>query len=230
MTPETEYRSIKHWDADDRPREKFLERGANALTDAELLAILLGSGTQTLSAVDLGRTMLKEFGGLEQLAAASVKELTRTKGIGPAKALTIAAAFELARRKQYLQPQEVVFSSPDSVAEYLTPRLGHLQHETFMVLYLNARNKLVHEETVGSGGVKSVVVDAKLVFRPALAHLASSIIVAHNHPSGNQEPSKPDRDLTTRLQQAGRVLEVELIDHLIITSRGHYSFRDEGLL
>jgi DNA repair protein RadC len=230
MIPESEHRSIKNWDADDRPREKFLERGANALTDAELIAILLGSGTQTLSAVDLGRVMLKEFGGLEQLAAATIKELTRIKGVGPAKALSIAAAFELARRKQFIQPQEVVFSSPESVANYLTPRLSHLQHETFMVLYLNGRNKLVHEQTVSNGGVKSVVVDAKLVYRPALAHLASAIIVAHNHPSGSTEPSRHDRDLTNRLAEAGRVIEVELLDHLIITARGHYSFRDEGLL
>jgi len=224
------HRRIKDWTAEDRPREKLLQRGIDALTDAEILAILLGSGTTKLSAVDLGRHLLDAIGDLNRLARCSVAELTEVKGIGPAKAIGLVAAFELARRKQRLGAEVVRFTSSPAVAAFLQPRLADLPHEEFVVLYLNKRHQLLAEVTVSEGGVAGTIVDPKRVFKHALNHLASAIIVAHNHPSGNLEPSQADLDLTQRLHAGANLLDISLLDHFIITAQGHFSFAEQGLL
>ncbi|MDP5170638.1 MAG: DNA repair protein RadC [Bacteroidia bacterium] len=219
---------ITNWALEDRPREKLMQRGVDALTDAELLAILIGSGTRSLSAIDLARLVLDKFSGLDGLARCSVKNLTKVKGIGPAKAIGIVAAFELARRKQLIETRVNRISDSSSVAKYLSPRMVDLDHEIFYVLFLNRNNEIIHEQALFRGGVTATVIDCKIVFREAVLHLASSIIVAHNHPSGNLQPSEADRRITRQLSDAGELFEIRVLDHLIISHRGFYSFADEG--
>lgn len=222
--------SIKEWNEQERPREKLLERGALALTDAELVALLIGSGTRERSAVEVGRDLLQSFGGLRPLAAASVQEMTRVRGIGEAKAITLVAAFELARRKQFDQQRDLELNSPAVVADYVRPRIGDLQHEVFYVLLLNRRHRVLSEKTMFSGGVSASLVDIRMVFREALNHLATALIVCHNHPSGSTSPSPQDVEITRRLEEAGRTLDIPLLDHVIITQDDHFSFADAGMI
>lgn len=221
---------ITSWAVEERPREKLLQRGVGALTDGELLAILLGTGSRTQSALDLARQLLSELGQLKGLAKADIAELRQVPGIGPAKAIQIVAAFELGRRKRTAIHNPRQFSSSETVAAYLAPRLEDLQQEVFYGLFLSQNHEIIAEQSLFRGGVSSTVVDPKLVFHTALKHLASAVIVAHNHPSGNLRPSRADMDLTHRMVRAGRLLNIRVLDHIIISGRGHYSFLDEGTL
>ena len=222
--------SIKEWAQEDRPREKLIQRGQAALTDAELIAILLSSGSQELSAIDLARQILDRFGSLQQLARAGVKELTQFKGMGPAKATSLVAAFELARRKEMdIIPEARVVSS-QAAAAYLMPRMIDLDHEVCYLLLLNRNNVIIAEKMISQGGVSATIMDPKMIFREALNHLATAMIIAHNHPSGNLKPSNADIAVTHKLVEGGQLLDIAVLDHLIISRKGFFSFADEGML
>jgi DNA repair protein RadC len=224
--------NIKQWSPEDRPREKLLLKGTPALSDAELIAILIGSGTAKLSAVDVSKKILLEVKhSLNELARLSVKDLMKMKGIGEAKALTIIAALELGRRRKEHDTNEKlkIQTSLDSFNE-LKGDLMDLQHEEFWVLLLNRANRLIKKKRVSEGGVTGTVADPKIIFKMAVEELASGIIVAHNHPSGNLTASQSDILLTKKLHEAGKLLEVQLLDHVIIAGTKYLSFADEGML
>jgi DNA repair protein RadC len=225
-------RRILSWAEEDRPREKLLLKGKAALTDAELVAILIGSGTRDLSAVDLSKIILqKANNNLNELAKLSIKDLMKIKGIGEAKAISIAAALELGRRRK---ESEVVrrprISSSRDAYEQIQPYLLDLPHEEFWLLLLNRANEVIRPVQVSQGGVSGTVADPKIIFKLAIECLASAIILIHNHPSGNLKPSEADKDLTRRLASAGKLLEIPILDHLIFTDASYLSFADEGLM
>ena len=217
---------------EDRPREKLLRRGRQELSDAELLAILIGSGNRRETAVDLSRRILHAMDNdLNRLGQISVAGLKKFPGIGEAKAITILAALELGRRRQStdIQQRPQITCSRDAY-DILQVNLIDLPHEEFWILLLNRANRVVGRERISSGGVAGTVVDAKLVFGKALGQMACSVILAHNHPSGNLRPSQADLQLTTKLVRAGKSLDIAVLDHLIVTQAGYYSFADEGQL
>ncbi|HEX8656782.1 MAG TPA: DNA repair protein RadC [Hymenobacter sp.] len=223
---------IKSWAEEDRPREKLLAKGRAALTDAELIAILLGSGTIKLSAVDVAKLMLQGVeNDLNALARESVKQLCRHPGIGEAKAITVVAALELGRRRKEADaaPRTIITCSRD-IYHLIRPHLMDLPHEEFWVILLNRANAVMRTTAVSRGGVAGTVADPKLIFKEALEQLASSIILVHNHPSGNRTPSAADIQLTKKLKEAGNFLDLPVLDHLIYTDQGYYSFADEGML
>lgn len=224
--------SIKHWAEDDRPREKMLHKGYAALSDAELIAILIQSGTREKSAVDLAREIL-QLGNqnLTHLGKLTLKDFQKVKGIGEARAITLAAALELGRRRQIgegMEQKEI--NGSRAAADILIPLMGDLVQEKFCVLCLSASNKLIHYEFISSGGLTSTIVDPKMVFKTALQHTASRLIIAHNHPSGNLEPSSADKQITDKLKAGARLLDMQLMDHIIIADKKHFSFADKGLL
>ncbi|MBY0434460.1 MAG: DNA repair protein RadC [Cyclobacteriaceae bacterium] len=224
--------NIKSWSPEDRPREKFLLKGISALSDAELIAILIGSGTANLSAVDVSKKVLQHVGNnLHELARLSVKELMKVKGIGEAKAITIVAALELGRRRKDLDTNErpKITTSKDAF-ELIAGDLMDLPHEEFWVLLVNRAQRVIKKKRVSEGGVSGTVADPKIIFKMALEELASGVIVAHNHPSGNLTASQSDIDLTKRLKEAAKFLDLQLLDHLIVAGQKYYSFADEGLI
>ena len=223
---------ILSWAEEDRPREKLLLKGKAALSDAELIGILLGSGTVSLSAVDLAKQILGSVdNNLTNLAKLSIKDLEKFKGIGEAKAITIVAALELGRRRKASElPQRQTITSSHDVFTLMQPHLLDLPHEEFWVVLLNRANVVMKKVQISVGGVAGTVADPKLIFKTALENLASSMILVHNHPSGNLKPSQADKDLTHKLKEAGRYLEIPILDHLIITETSYYSFADEGIL
>ncbi|MEM6263263.1 MAG: DNA repair protein RadC [Bacteroidota bacterium] len=221
---------ITEWALEDRPREKLLHRGIDALTNAELLAILLGSGTHKLSAIDLARNIIEQTGGLKQLGKSSVNELKKIKGIGPAKAISMVAAFELGRRRSTLTPEEIRILSSDDAAAYLGPLLADLRQEVFYLVLLNRNNIVIGGKQIFKGGVHSTIMDPKIVFHEAMNHLACGILVAHNHPSGNLNPSTADRHITHKIEEGCKILDLMFLDHLVISDKGYYSFRDEGYI
>lgn len=224
--------NIREWSPEDRPREKLLLKGTSALSEAELIAILIGSGTTKISAVELAKKILQlANNNLSELARLSVKDLMKIKGIGEAKAITIVAALELGRRRKEHDPEKKpkITSSRDAF-ELLKGELMDLPHEEFWVLLLNRSHQVVKKKRISEGGVSGTVADPKIIYKLALEELASGIIVAHNHPSGNLTASQSDIDLTRKLKEAGRFLEVQLLDHLIIANQKYYSFADEGLI
>jgi DNA repair protein RadC len=223
---------IKSWSPEDRPREKLLAKGPPVLTDAELVAILLGTGTATTSAVELARRVLQTVdNNLHELARLSVKDLTRVKGIGSAKAIAIIAALELGRRRKDASPDEKqkITGSRDCF-DILKPHLQDIPHEEFWVLLLNRANRLIKKHQISQGGVAGTVADPKIIFKLAISELASGIILAHNHPSGNLTASQADRDLTKKITEAGKLLEIQVLDHLIVAGQKYFSFADEGIL
>jgi DNA repair protein RadC len=224
--------NIKEWSPEDRPREKLLLKGTAALSDAELVAILIGTGTTTQSAVDVAKNVLQYVGNdLNELARLSVKDLTKIKGIGEAKAISIVASIELGRRRKELElSDKPKISSSRDAFNILQGDLMDLLREEFWVLLLNRAHRVVKKKKVSEGGVSGTVADPKIIFKLALEELASGIIVAHNHPSGNLSASQSDIELTRKLKEAGKVMEVQLLDHLIIAGKTYYSFADEGLL
>lgn len=224
--------NIKSWAEEDRPREKLSVKGKAALSDAELIAILIRSGSRDESAVELSKKILNAVGNnLNELGKMDVAELTSFKGVGEAKALSIVAAMELARRRKEseVRHKRKVSSSRDAYLEVASV-LSDLPHEEFWVLLLNRANMIIEKKNVSKGGVSGTIADAKLIFKPALEKLACSIILCHNHPSGNLQPSDADIKLTNKLIAAGKNLDIPILDHLIIGENSYYSFADEGLI
>lgn len=224
--------SIKNWAEDERPREKLLHKGPGALSDAELLAILISSGTKERSALDLARDILKQAGNqLHDLGRLSVEELQQTKGIGEARAITIAAALELGRRRQMSAglSRQTITQSKDA-AEILIPLMRDLGHEVFYVLYLSQSSSVIRCEHIGKGGLTSTVADIRIILKNALLNSASRLIVAHNHPSGNLKPSREDIAMTEKLKEAAALMDIKLLDHLVIGDNNYCSMADEGLL
>ncbi|WP_223549431.1 MULTISPECIES: DNA repair protein RadC [Aestuariivivens] len=224
--------SIKHWSQDDQPREKLLNKGKAALSDAELVAILIGSGNKDESAVDLCKRILASVdNNLSELGKLSLKQLMVFKGIGEAKAITIAAALELGRRRrgeEALQKQKI--NSSKSVFELMQPVIGELEHEEFWIIYLNNSNKVIHKHQLSKGGITGTLVDVRLVLKNALEVGATGLILAHNHPSGTLRPSEADKQITKKLKTAAQSLDINVLDHLIITEKAYFSFADETLL
>ena len=223
---------IKNWAVDDRPREKLLQKGKISLSDAELMAILIGSGSRNESAVDLCRRILAgSEHSLNEIGKLSIPQLMKFNGIGQAKAITIIAALELGRRRrteEALERKKITSSS--SVFEYIQPRIGDLPHEEFHIIYLNNSNKVINRMQLSKGGITGTLVDVRLALKMALELGATSIILCHNHPSGNLNPSSADKQLTQKLKAAGENLDIKILDHLIVTEKSYFSFADEGLL
>lgn len=225
-------RAITAWAEEDRPREKMLLKGRNALSDAELIAILIGSGTVGESAVALAQRILAQAdGNLHELGKRTIKDLQRFKGVGEAKAITIVAALELGRRRQLsdLRERPRLGNSRDAF-NVIAPLLTDLHHEEFWLLLLNRNHEVFARERLSTGGMAGTVVDIKLVLKTALDARAAAFVAIHNHPSGSLDPSPEDIALTKRLQQAGQIIDLPLIDHLIVSERGYYSFADHAML
>jgi len=224
--------SIKSWNEDDRPREKMLLKGKLALSDAELVALLIGSGSRNESAVALGQRILGSVSNnLNELGRLSLYDLMQFKGIGEAKAITITAALELGRRRRgevALEKKKIRAST--SVFELMQPILGELDHEEFWVIYLNNSNKILQTVQLSKGGITGTVVDIRLAFKTALQLGAVAVILAHNHPSGTLKPSTADIELTKKLKTAGESLDIKVLDHLIVTEKAYFSFADEQML
>lgn len=224
--------SIKNWSQDDQPREKLRDKGKAALSDAELVAILIGSGSKEESAVKLCQRILASVdNNLNELGKLSIKQLMEFKGIGEAKAITIAAALELGRRRrgeEALNKKKITSSA--SVFELMQPIIGELPHEEFWIVYLNNSNKVIQKDQLSKGGITGTLVDVRLVLKTALEVGATGIILAHNHPSGTLKPSEADKQLTTKLSAAAKSLDIKVLDHLIITEKAYFSFADESLL
>ena len=224
--------SIKEWANDDKPREKLLSKGPQALSDSELLAILIATGTREKSALDLAKDVLQlGKNNLAQLGKLTVTELQKVKGMGPAKAITIAAALELGRRRQGLSGMEKpVVTSSSSVAQYLQSLLKDHHHEVFAVLFLNRANKINHFEIISQGGMTGTVADPRIILKKALEQNAVSLVLCHNHPSGSLKPSRADEELTAKIKEAASFFDIKVLDHIIVSEDGYYSFADEGIL
>lgn len=224
--------SIKNWSDDDKPREKLVQKGKSVLSNAELIAILIGSGSRNESAVDLSKRILASVNNnLNDLGKLSIKQLMQFKGIGEAKAVTIAAALEIGRRRREEGAEKInTITSSKSVFELLQPNLGELQHEEFWIVYLNNSNKVLHTAQLSKGGITGTLVDVRLVMKQALEFGAVALILAHNHPSGTLKPSKADKEITQKLKTGAEVLDLKVLDHLIITQKDYFSFADEGIL
>ena len=220
--------SIKQWAKDDRPREKLLLNGAENLSNSELLAILIHNGSKEKTAVDLAKEILKlGKDNLGELGKLSIKELMKIKGI----AITIAAALELGRRRQAAVPLEkLAVSSSDDIAHFLQAKLKDYRHEVFAVLFLNRANKINHFEIISEGDITGTVADPRVILRKALEEDAVNIILCHNHPSGSLKPSRADEQLTAKIKEAARYLDITVLDHIIVSEDGYYSFADEGSL
>ena len=224
--------SIKFLAEDDRPREKFVLKGRNALSDAELLAIIMGSGNREDSAVELARKILDSVGNnWHNLSLLQISDLMKFKGIGEAKAISICAALEIGRRRAAQEvPEKVQISSSSDLFKVLHPYLGDLQTEQFWAIFLNQNNRILGKVQLSSGGINQSVVDVRILFKNALEHFATGIVVAHNHPSGNLKPSQEDLKITKQITEAGKLLNIQLLDHVIISQNSYFSFADESLL
>lgn len=224
--------ALTTWAVEERPREKVLANGVQYLSNAELLAILLGSGTRHMTAVELARQIMNEAGNsLQELGRSGIGELVRIKGVGPAKAICILAALELGRRRAGVQHSDkVAVKSSETVYKIFHPLMGDLEHEEFWLLMLNRANRVLGKYKVSQGGLSGTVIDTRIILKKALDNLASSIIVCHNHPSGNQQPSDADLKITNKLKKAAEMLEIKLLDHVIIADKSYFSFADEGLI
>lgn len=225
-----ENQSIRYWAEDDRPREKMMLKGRNALSNAELIAILIGSGTRKKSAVEVAQDILSSCtNNLRQLSKITLSDLTKFDGIGEAKAISILAAMELARRRDKEAPKEKIkITSSKDAYHCLKPVLTDLYHEEFYALFLNNGNQVIRSEQISIGGMTSTSIDGRVLFRKALEVRACSIILAHNHPSGSLKPSDSDEKITQNLISASKIVNIPILDHLIITDNGYYSFVDEG--
>ena len=223
--------SIKQWAEDDKPREKLMLKGKQVLSDAELLAILIGSGSRNESAVDLSKRILSKVENLKALGRMTFKQLTEFKGIGEAKAVTILAAMELGRRRGSEEEVELKkITSSKSVYDIMHPIIGELPHEEFWVLYLSNSNKVMYKSQLSKGGITGTVVDSRIVFKTAFEQNAVAIILCHNHPSGILQASDADKQITRKIKEAGKLLEINILDHLIIANSGYLSMADEGMM
>ena len=224
--------SIKNWSDDDKPREKLLHKGRSALSNAELIAILIGSGNREESAVELSKRILASVdNNLNELGKLSIQQLMKFKGIGEAKAISIAAALEMGRRRRGEDSLKIekIGSSQDAF-EVLQPIMGELQHEEFWILYLNNSNKILHKAQLSKGGITGTLVDVRLLMRQSLELGAVALILAHNHPSGTLKPSQADTEITQKIKNASESLDIRVLDHLIITQKEYFSFADNQLL
>jgi len=224
--------ALTTWAVEERPREKVMASGVQYLSDVELLAILIGSGTRNMTAVELARQILKGAdNSIQILGRKGISELVRIKGVGPAKAVTILAALELGRRRAGMQHSEKTpVKSSETVYKLFHPLMGDLEHEEFWLLMLNRANRVLGKYKVSQGGLSGTVIDTRIILKKALDNLASSIIVCHNHPSGNKKPSDADLKITEKLKKAAEMLEIKLLDHVIIADKSYFSFADEGLI
>jgi len=224
--------SIKFLAEDDRPREKFLSKGKNSLSDSELLAIIMGSGNKDETAIELARKILASVNNnWHQLSLLSLKDLMKFKGVGEVKAISIITALEIGRRRADQQlPEKRVISCSNDAYLILKNHLSDLRTEEFWAIFLNQSNKVIHLTQLTQGGINQSIVDIRVLFRTALDHYSTGIIIAHNHPSGNFKPSIEDIDITQKIKEAGNMLSIQLLDHVIITQNSYLSFSDEGLL
>lgn len=222
---------IRSWSEDDKPREKLMLKGKSALSDAELIAILIGSGSRDESAVELSKKILKSVdNNLNALGKLSVSQLMNFKGIGEAKAISIIAALELGRRRRAEEAVELTkITSSKMIFEVMQPIIGELAHEEFWIVYLNNSNKIISKSQLSKGGITGTLVDVRLVFKMALEMGATGLILCHNHPSGTLTPSDADKQITRKLKLAGDSLEIKVLDHLIVTENNYFSFVDEGI-
>ena len=225
--------SIKEWALEDRPREKLLAKGLASLSDVELIAILIGSGSTRESAVELARKILLDCNNnLHELGKRNIEELRSSyHGIGEAKAITIVSALELGRRRKVQDAQErIKITGSRDVSELFQPVLGDLPHEEFWVLLLNRANRVISRYKVSQGGVSGTVIDVRLIMKTGIEKLASAIVLCHNHPSGNLQPSVADEQITQKLKEAGKLMDIPILDHIIVTDNAYFSFADEGIL
>lgn len=222
-------KSIQHWSNDDKPRERLLSKGKESLSTSELLAIILSTGTRDKTALELSREILNRSGNhLARLAELNISELCAIKGVGTAKAVSIVAALELAKRKQAQEQQVELIGSSKDVYQFFGPKLEAKAYEEFWMLMLNRRNQIIRPYRISEGGISGTVADPKKIFKAALENNACSIILCHNHPSGNLNPSGADRSLTKKLKSAASQLDIQLLDHIIVALGGYYSFADNG--
>ncbi|NLV17983.1 MAG: DNA repair protein RadC [Bacteroidetes bacterium] len=223
---------ITDWAYEDRPREKMIHKGTASLSDAELLAILISSGTKNKSAVDLGRELLGMVNNnLNSLGKLALSDLEKLRGIGPARAVTIAAALELGRRRKLTEVQDTAtIKCSRDAADIFQPLLADLLHEEFWILFLNRSNKVINRMKLSQGGVSGTVTDIRIIMKKAIEYLSSGIIVCHNHPSGNLRPSESDTKITRKIKEAGSLMDIQLLDHLIISDKDYFSFADNGLI
>lgn len=227
-----ESKTIKNWSEEEQPRERMMQKGASALTDAELLTILIASGTKKKSAMDLAREVLALAGdNLRELGRLSIQELQQINGIGDARAIAICAAMELGRRRQVSEgiERKKINKSTEAVS-IIMPMLQDLNHEAFIVVYLNQASKILKHEFISSGGITATVVDIKMILKNCLLYNANQIIVAHNHPSGSKKPSDADKYLTAKLKEGAALMDIKLLDHLIIAGHDFLSMSDEGFM
>ena len=226
------HKSIQNWALEDRPREKLMNHGMSSLSNAELLSILIRSGSQEETAVDLARRILQEAGNnLQELGKLSVHELIKFKGLGPAKAISIMAALELGRRRSKESvPSRMKITGSLDVFNFFKPSLGDLQHEEFWVLILNRANRVLDQIRISQGGISGTVIDSRIILKHAIERLASSVILCHNHPSGNLKPSDADITITTKIRESCKTMDIQVLDHLIVTDNSYFSFSDEGLI
>ena len=223
---------ITDWAVEDRPREKLIRKGISTLSDAELLAILISSGTRKKSAVDLGRELLSSVSNnLNSLGKLSISDLLKFRGIGPARAVTISAALELGRRRNIAElPDAGQIKCSKDAADIFQPLLSDLHHEEFWILFLNRSNRVIDRMKLSQGGISGTVTDVRIIMKKAVELLASAIIVCHNHPSGNLNPSDADSKITGKIKEAGSIMDIQLLDHIIISGKDYYSFADNGLI
>ncbi len=224
--------SIKNWSEEDQPREKLMAQGRQVLSDAELIAILIGSGNRQESAIELCKRILNESdNNLNQLAKLSVNDLIKFKGIGEAKAISIVAALEIGRRRKSEEVlDKVQVTSSQAAYEYIRPVLEDLPHEEFWIILLSRANKIIGKQLIGRGGISETTADIKLIFKKAIESLSSAIILAHNHPSGNLKPSQSDLNLTKKIKNAGQLFDIKILDHIIVGDSNYYSFNDKEVL
>ncbi|WP_312075841.1 RadC family protein [Chryseobacterium sp.] len=224
--------SIKFLAEDDRPREKFLLKGKNSLSDSELLAIIMGSGSRDETAVELARKILASVdNNWHQLSLLTIKDLMKFKGVGEVKAISIATALEIGRRRAAQEiPEKPQITSSRDAYQVLKIHLSDLRTEEFWALFLNQNNRVIHISQLTQGGISQSLVDLRVLFKIAMDHFATGIIVSHNHPSGNLKPSQEDINITKKIREAGDLLNIQLLDHLIITQNSYLSFADEGLI
>ena len=225
--------SIKQWAEDDQPRKKLLMKGADTLSNSELLAILINNGTIEQTALDVAKALLQSVNNdLQRLAGLSIKEMVKQniKGLGEAKSITIAAALELGIRRSVNNTKKEYITRSGDIADYLRATLEFKKQEVFAVVFLNRGNKVTHTEIISEGGMTSTVADPRIILRKALEHEATAIILCHNHPSGNLKPSNADEILTQKIKQAASFLDIRIMDHIIVSNEGYFSFADEGML
>ncbi|MFW5850638.1 MAG: RadC family protein [Bacteroidota bacterium] len=226
------YLSIKNWAEEDRPREKLLAKGVFNLSDAELCAILIGTGTRNESAVDIAKRIMNQAqNDLFKLGAFNLQDFQKIKGIGPAKAVNLMAALEIGRRRSVGEKQEVLkITASSDVYRHMLPRMVDLPHEEFWVLYLRRNNTVICSERISMGGISGTVIDVKIIAKRAIELLSSALILCHNHPSGNINPSDADRNITTKMKQTALLFDCAVLDHIIVTAHSYYSFADEGII